>query len=431
LYSLGYREAAPCVYSIFAIRRDYQPPYTKEPKVFNQHGMVNGYSNTSTAPHNHSNSPHSFSYLAILFTSFALSILNMPRLNLHVFGAGLLLTTAAHASVLPRGQGENVALANCKNGAGQQSSQMAYFSGGVGGIPAAIAITQTGATTWWEGNTITGTFADGNKFVSQIIAPTVAAGAYAGPGHNNQGGFYCYHNYVPGAYNDGKGNNCDMIYDCSHNAPPSGGNGGGNGGGNAGATERIDFQVGGDYVTVVGTFNGADILNSIDQALGDPYCKTQTIPILDSQCKIQYSCHGDVPGQTTKGMAQFLKDAVSKADGLISHFNKKVRECIDTNPEAKPGQDPCIYGYVDQAMTKVASSLTMNAVYLPPNNPAGDTDQGQLSYTINCPTSQDCGLCGKLATGLGLAGQIPYPESQAVFGVAGFITSGICLLAGC
>jgi hypothetical protein len=80
---------------------------------------------------------------------------------------------------------------NCKNGNGALSSQIAYFSGAVSGVPDAIVTVHSGSTVVWEGNTVTGTFSNGNQFTSQIVSPKVAAGAYAGPSHSNYGDFSC------------------------------------------------------------------------------------------------------------------------------------------------------------------------------------------------------------------------------------------------
>jgi hypothetical protein len=247
--------------------------------------------------------------------------------------------------------------------------------------------------------------------------------------------WYCRHHAQAGIYTDPQGSVCNMIYYCNHYSPanvvsppppttvPS-----------AQGTVKFDFHIQGNYATMPGHWEAADMMASIDKAVGDPYCdNTKSIQIGDGSCVIVYNCHGDVPGQTTKGMAQMLKSVVAKTSGLVSYTTKRVKVCSDTNPEARPGTDPCIYTYENQEYTNIADSLVMDVSYVPTANPNGATDQGQLSYQISCPSqaAANCGLCKGFQVGLEGAGGLAGEELQGVFAGASFITDALCALSGC
>jgi len=98
---------------------------------------------------------------------------------------------------------ERVFLANCYGMPGQGkgyvvSSEMDYYitdaESRTGEQPDATAQISYNTLTSWEGNTISGTFHDGNVFVSNIAAGAdkLSNFAYAGSGYNNYGPFNCY-----------------------------------------------------------------------------------------------------------------------------------------------------------------------------------------------------------------------------------------------
>jgi hypothetical protein len=132
-------------------------------------------------------------------------------------------------------------------------------------------------------------------------------------------------------------------------------------------------------------------------------------------------------------MAATLKTVVAQSPGLVNYIAKEVKVCVDTIPNPRPGQDPCIYEYQKQPYTQIKSALQMDVVYLPAGNPAGATDQGHLSYTITCSYSSNCNLCKSLATGLNGASVLTnsIPAIGTVFGLVAFITTGECMMNGC
>lgn len=349
-----------------------------------------------------------------------------------------LLPAANGAALGARGGAETVTLSNCENGNGGLSSQMAYFSGTPNGSPGAIAVIQTGSTVLWEGNTVTGTFGDGNTFTSHIVSPKPADQAYAGPAENKFGSFYCYYHAQAGIYIDSSGNTCNMIYYCNHNAPAGGTNPQPPTTPAAQGTARFDFTVEGNYVQMPGHFTAADMLGTIDKVTGDTYCdSTQFIQIGDGSCNINYNCHGDVPGKTTHAMATMLKDVVSQYSGLVEYVKEDIKTCIDTNPEVRPGQDPCIYENVLTEFTKINNQLQMNVVYTPAGNPDGASDQGQLTYLITCPAASaagpNCGFCKGLSIGLQGASVLAEKNEELMteFDGAEFVTDAVCALIGC
>lgn len=349
------------------------------------------------------------------------------------FSFCLSSTTAAVIST--RNVNDRLVLANC-HGSNGLSSEMAYYSGSIGGPPDTITTVSVGnGNVNWEGQQISGTFPDGNVFRSNIVSPKVPNGAYAGTGSNSEGGFYCYHQWLPNVYTDANGNGCDSLYICNHNvptspappppppSPPT-----------PQAEVRFDFTVNGNYVTMPGHWNAIDMLSTIDQAIGDVYCdSTKSYQIGDGSCRIAYSCHGDVSYSTTHGMASALKNVVSKTPGLVNYYTQREKECTDTNPEVKPGQDPCIYTYVNKEYTQINNAVMMNVVYIPAGNPNGATDQGMLNYAINCPSTQNCGLCKGFSLGLQGAGLVAgdVPELAAAFEGANFVADAVCALEGC
>lgn len=361
--------------------------------------------------------------------------------NSIISSAGVLvaiLLPATNAAVLgARGHEETVTLSNCKNSNGVLSSQMGYYPGSPQ-FPTeqpTIATIQTGSTVVWEGNTVIGTFPDGNTFTSHIVSPKGPDQSYAGPANNKQGGFYCYHHAQASIYTDPQGNTCNMIYYCNHYAPPSSSpppppvtqpS--------AQGTVHFDFQIAGNYVTMPGHFTAQEMLSTIDQAVGDPYCDgSKSLPIGDGSCFISYTCHGDVPGQTTKGMATMLKSIVANTNGLVHYYSEKVKECTDTIPDPRPGQNPCIYTYVEQEYTQINNNLVMNVVYVPNGNPEGASDQGQMTYNVQCPAAANCNLCKGFQVGLEGAGvaSMASPELSGLFAGASFITDALCALSGC
>jgi hypothetical protein len=90
--------------------------------------------------------------------------------------------------------GDGVYLVNSVNGA-QYSSGLAYYAhigrSNTGQQPDAYIDIKTGGNVTWEGNTLTGTFNDGNAFTCSVNADGFAqtVGTAVGTAHNNFRGF--------------------------------------------------------------------------------------------------------------------------------------------------------------------------------------------------------------------------------------------------
>jgi hypothetical protein len=222
-----------------------------------------------------------------------------------------------------------------------------------------------------------------------------------------------------------------MIYDCNHNNAPQGSPPPGS---PPQGTARFDFQVGGGFATTQGHYSAQDILSTVDQAIGDPYCNTNSIPIADTLCTISYTCHGDVPGQTVKGMAEVLKTVVSQTPGLVTYYSETAMVCDPDASEPPPKGQTCHKIEQKTDYTKISASLNMNVVYVPNGNPDGASDQGQLSYAISCPTfADDCNLCKGFTLGLQGIGFLVSADAtlSTIFGLGSFVEAAECTLSGC
>ncbi|MCJ1399589.1 hypothetical protein MMC11_002791, partial [Xylographa trunciseda] len=157
--------------------------------------------------------------LALVANVFQASALSAPQKPLE---------TLPTTSTTTRSSTERVFLASCSGYPGQGagyvvSSEMDYYAtdaaSRTGAQPDARVVISQGSYTTWEGNTISGTFPDGNTFVSQI-----AAGAqnlpdfeYAGSGYNNQINFTCYKDDGRALWSWGAGGfgyGCVSVYYC-------------------------------------------------------------------------------------------------------------------------------------------------------------------------------------------------------------------------
>lgn len=121
---------------------------------------------------------------------------------------------------------EHVVLANCVNGDGVLSSDMAYYSQGPpDGSPGDIASvnTATNTTASWPCAINTAEFGDTHVIFVATIGPSVADGGYAGTGNNGytaqNGGFRCWQKSLVNLYSY-QGRTCSGIYDCDHEAAP-------------------------------------------------------------------------------------------------------------------------------------------------------------------------------------------------------------------
>ena len=116
---------------------------------------------------------------------------------------------------------EHVVLADCRDGEGVQSSQMAYYNNSITSYPNSVAAVRTakGQMAHWEGpDLISATFDSGVTFTANITT-VVAQGQYAGTGENDYGSFTCWYNSTSNLYHWGNAT-CDEVYDCNHQALP-------------------------------------------------------------------------------------------------------------------------------------------------------------------------------------------------------------------
>lgn len=94
----------------------------------------------------------------------------------------------------PASGGDGVYLVNSNNGA-QRSSGLAYYAhidgSNTGSQPDAYIDLKTDGNVTWEGNTLTGTFKDGNTFTCSVNADAFnqAVGTAVGTSHNNSHNF--------------------------------------------------------------------------------------------------------------------------------------------------------------------------------------------------------------------------------------------------
>ena len=155
--------------------------------------------------------------------------------NVLVAGVLLLLPTClaslgtpvVHVSysmrlVRPRDDAEHVVLADCRDGDGVVSSQMAYFPGSPGSTPQDVAVvsTKNGQARLWAGQETSGLFTDTGVTFTADLGPQVDEGEYAGTGNNGYGDFTCWQRYSANLY-EYDGTTCSQVYDCDHEAQPS------------------------------------------------------------------------------------------------------------------------------------------------------------------------------------------------------------------
>lgn len=318
----------------------------------------------------------------------------------------------AIASSISSTLGETVVLANCQDSSGKwSSSQIAYFSGGTGSNPNAIAVVPgtNGGTVYWEGRTVSATFADGNVFTSHIRGGDIADYAYAGPGENKYTGFYCYHHWQPNLYQS-SGGSCGQVYWCDHNAPKE--------------NVKVDFEISGDTVNLQGDFNPYDVYGHVWERMGTPYFDTSSVKLTDL-CTISFSGH-QAADNANHNMAQTLQDVV----GRRSEAAKKTTSTVCTKwINIEHGQKACAETG-QQTVTTMPKEIKLNAVNVPFDG-SNNNDAGQLTATITCidPAAVDCNMCKGLGIALGALSLLP--EIGAIWGVAGAAASAACAGSGC
>lgn len=139
----------------------------------------------------------------------------------HAMAMALVPTPVNAHQLLPRESGEHVVLADCKDGTGLLSSQMAYFPGSPGKTPQDVATVQTspGQAALWINRNTSGLFTTTGVTFTSTIGPKVADGEYAGTGTNGFGPFTCWQEFVKALYVY-DGTTCSQVYDCSHERAP-------------------------------------------------------------------------------------------------------------------------------------------------------------------------------------------------------------------
>jgi hypothetical protein len=120
-----------------------------------------------------------------------------------------------------RTPGEHVVLADCRDGSGTVSSEMAYFPGDPGPSPQDVAVVATpkGQAALWVNANTTGLFTDTSVWFNATLGPKVDDGQFAGTGTNGYGNFSCYQKYASQLYTYG-GTTCSQVYLCDHSTPP-------------------------------------------------------------------------------------------------------------------------------------------------------------------------------------------------------------------
>ena len=133
----------------------------------------------------------------------------------------LLLSFSSASSLFPRANEEHVVLADCRDGDGVFSSQMAYFPGAPGKKPQDVSVVSTpaGQTALWVGQTTKSLFSTSGVTFTAQLGPKGDEGSFAGTGDNGYGNFTCWQRFNLNLYEYG-GNTCSQVYDCDHEPVP-------------------------------------------------------------------------------------------------------------------------------------------------------------------------------------------------------------------
>lgn len=121
---------------------------------------------------------------------------------------------------------EHVILCDCISASGIRSSQMAYYSGDVNGLPTGgvgIVDTEFNTTAAWYNETTSATWLDTGVTFKAVIRYHVAEGDYVGKGNNGYGDFRCWQRSNTEFAFDykGDGNVCEMRIDCNKDPAPA------------------------------------------------------------------------------------------------------------------------------------------------------------------------------------------------------------------
>lgn len=141
---------------------------------------------------------------------------------------GILPLTSGRSSLTgpaKRSPSEHVILCDCISASGIRSSQMAYYSGDVNGLPTGgvgIVDTEFNTTAAWYNETRSATWLDTGVTFKAVIRYHVAEGDYVGKGNNGYGDFRCWQRSETGFSFDykGDGNVCEMKIDCNKSPAP-------------------------------------------------------------------------------------------------------------------------------------------------------------------------------------------------------------------
>ncbi|KAL2133518.1 hypothetical protein VTI74DRAFT_2244 [Chaetomium olivicolor] len=131
-----------------------------------------------------------------------------------------------------RNEGEHVILADCHDGNGVYSSQMAYYSADPNQQApndVAVVVTNPGQAALWVNRNTSALFTITAITFTAVLGPRVEEGQFAGRGYNGYPEpFSCYQKYVKDRYTY-ETTTCSQVYDCDHSDPPSssGSSGGG------------------------------------------------------------------------------------------------------------------------------------------------------------------------------------------------------------
>lgn len=328
-----------------------------------------------------------------------------------VFAALVVLPLSMAAAILPRGDAEVLYLSNC-NGPSGLSSQVAYYGNPGSGLgsPDAVATapSSNGATTLWEGSTVTTNFADGNFFTVVNLVHGVAIGSIAGSGQNRYTSFTCYRAEYRTIYTR-DGNTCSALYSCSHAAPT--------------AKLNIDYAINSQMIEIPLSLSKPvlpfDIVSKVWQARKAGLCDLSPITIGNTGCAIKFDCKGiDGNWVATNAMARHLIDQVIQivqtketrstvVKPARCHGRLEDRECEDAVMAAKD-----FYSMPAEAEISIT-------------NPAAGLDVGTLHYQFSCPVAGKYNCQNEFAWGVALGGLALIPEVGIIFGALGLVTKTV------
>ena len=304
---------------------------------------------------------------------------------------------------------EIIILANCQSSSGSWSSQIAYYKDWATGQPDSVAkiSAASGGTATWEGREVSATFADGNTFTSHIRSGDIGEYRYAGPGENAWSAYACWKRWEPKYTMDG-GGQCYQAYWCDKNLPQD--------------QTRIDVLTSKNSVEMQGDIDFRWLMWIVSQRVGQTTCNDEWWDVAGSGCRIQFTCHEDVPG--TNGRLSETLQLMGKDAGVVTAAAVKRSETVCVQYRTiEHGIKECVRYETRIAGTTVPKTIRLWAVNVPADG-SREYGIGEMAYEIQCPAAEaaaDCGMCIGTGAALSLLGLIPE---------VGIIWGGIAILVG-